>query len=98
VGDCSAIGGDLRCNVVAEHRDTGLEDEVLEVMSSDPHRARLAIGIDLAPTRLTPQHQPAIDDELARLDASVARSFGDSPDLDRARTADRQGIGGPDER
>ena len=42
-----------------------------------------------------PQHQAAVADELARLDASVARSFGDSPDLDRASTPDRQGIGGP---
>jgi uncharacterized membrane protein len=40
-------------------------------------------------------HRVAVLDELARLDASVARSFGDSPDFDRALAADRQGIGGP---
>jgi hypothetical protein len=40
-------------------------------------------------------YRPAVDEELRRLDATVAASFGDSVDLDRARTADRQGIGGP---
>jgi hypothetical protein len=33
--------------------------------------------------------------ELARLDATVAQSFGDSVDLDSARIADPQGMGGP---
>jgi uncharacterized membrane protein len=36
----------------------------------------------------------AVHDELARLDATVARSFAESVDLDRARTADPQGMGG----
>lgn len=40
-------------------------------------------------------YKTAVTDELARLDATVARSFGDSVDLDRARIADTQGIGGP---
>jgi uncharacterized membrane protein len=40
------------------------------------------------------EHRPAIDDELARLDATVERSFADSVDIDRARVADPQGIGG----
>ena len=40
-------------------------------------------------------YRPAVDEELRRLDATVAASFGDSVDLDRALTADRQGIGGP---
>jgi hypothetical protein len=44
VGDCSATGGDVRCNLVAGHRDTGLEEEVLEAMTSDPDRARLVIA------------------------------------------------------
>jgi hypothetical protein len=39
-------------------------------------------------------HRPAIDEELARLDATIARSFADSVDIDRARLADPQGIGG----
>jgi hypothetical protein len=37
---------------------------------------------------------PLIGGELVRLDAAVTRSFGDSVDLDRASTADAQGIGG----
>jgi uncharacterized membrane protein len=41
-----------------------------------------------------PEHQSAVKKELARLDATVASTFGGSPDLDRARVADRQGIGG----
>jgi uncharacterized membrane protein len=42
-----------------------------------------------------PECRAAIRDELARLDATVAQSFGDSVDLDRASVADTQGIGGP---
>jgi uncharacterized membrane protein len=42
-----------------------------------------------------PEYRAAVRDELARLDATVARSFGDSVDLDRASVADTQGIGGP---
>ena len=40
------------------------------------------------------EHRPAIDEELARLDATVERSFAYSVDIDRARVADPQGIGG----
>jgi uncharacterized membrane protein len=42
-----------------------------------------------------PEHRAAIDDELARLDADVAGQWSNSADLDRARAADRQGIGEP---
>ncbi len=42
-----------------------------------------------------PECRAAVRDELARLDATVAQSFGDSVDLDRASAADTQGIGGP---
>ena len=41
-----------------------------------------------------PEHRPAVEEELARLDATVARTFADSADLDRANTADPQGTGG----
>jgi uncharacterized membrane protein len=44
--------------------------------------------------QVLPQHRPAVEQELERLDATVARRFGDSVDLDRASTADPQGIGG----
>lgn len=42
-----------------------------------------------------PEHRAAVEEELRRLDATVADGWGDSVDLDRAREADRQGIGGP---
>jgi uncharacterized membrane protein len=42
-----------------------------------------------------PEHRAAVDDELVRLDASVAARWTDSVDLDLARVADGQGIGGP---
>ena len=42
-----------------------------------------------------PEFRAAIAGELSRLDATVARRYGDSVDLDRAGTADTQGIGGP---
>jgi uncharacterized membrane protein len=41
-----------------------------------------------------PVNRAALEEELARLDATVAREFGDSVDLDRATTSDDQGIGG----
>ena len=41
-----------------------------------------------------PEHRPAVEEELARLGVTVGRSFADSVDLDRANTADPQGIGG----
>ena len=42
-----------------------------------------------------PEHRAAVEEELRRLDATVADSWRDSVDLDRASGADRQGIGGP---
>jgi uncharacterized membrane protein len=41
-----------------------------------------------------PRHRAAVDEELARLDATVAERWGDSVDFDRARRADVQGMGG----
>ncbi len=42
-----------------------------------------------------PEYRAALKDELGRLDATVAHSFGGSVDFDRASVADTQGIGGP---
>jgi uncharacterized membrane protein len=42
-----------------------------------------------------PEYRPAVEDELARLAATVDRVWAGSADLDRAVTPDRQGIGGP---
>jgi uncharacterized membrane protein len=41
------------------------------------------------------ENRAAVAVEIARLDATVARSFSGSIDRDRAGIADRQGIGGP---
>jgi uncharacterized membrane protein len=44
---------------------------------------------------LPPEHRDAVTAELARVDATVEQSFGQSVDLDRARIADPEGMGGP---
>jgi uncharacterized membrane protein len=44
--------------------------------------------------QVRPEHRPAVEEELARLDVTVKRAFANSVDLDRANTADPQGIGG----
>jgi uncharacterized membrane protein len=41
-----------------------------------------------------PENQATVEEELARLQATVARTFAGSVDLDRASIADPQGIGG----
>ena len=41
-----------------------------------------------------PEYRASVEDELARLDAAVALALSSSPDFDRARMADRQGLGG----
>ncbi len=41
------------------------------------------------------EHRAAVEDELARLDSTVASHWGGSVDLDVAMVADGQGIGGP---
>jgi uncharacterized membrane protein len=41
-----------------------------------------------------PEHRAPVEEELRRLDATVAEGWRDSIDLDRASDADRQGIGG----
>jgi uncharacterized membrane protein len=47
--------------------------------------------------RVRDEHRAAVEDELARLDITVAENWADSVDFDRARRADGQGIGGPSE-
>ena len=41
-----------------------------------------------------PERRAAVEEELARLDADVERTFGGSSDADRATEADHQGLGG----
>jgi len=42
-----------------------------------------------------PDNRPAVDDELRRLDATIAKQFAYGIDMDLAREPDTQGIGGP---
>jgi hypothetical protein len=42
---------------------------------------------------VAPEYRAAVEVELERLETSVEWHFAESPDLDRVRTADRQGIG-----
>ena len=41
------------------------------------------------------EHRAAVDEELARLDSTLAANWDHSVDRDRAAVADRQGMGGP---
>jgi len=56
---------------------------------------RLRATLEALRRTVLTEYVPAIDAELGRLDQDVERSFGSSPDADRARMPDRQGIGGP---
>ncbi|PWU20315.1 MAG: DUF2254 domain-containing protein [Candidatus Rokuibacteriota bacterium] len=60
------------------------------------HR-RLRALLEELREEVRPEHRAAVEDELARLDASSAHNFATSADLDRARAGDRQGMGGPAE-
>jgi uncharacterized membrane protein len=42
-----------------------------------------------------PEHRAAVEEQLARLDATVSERFGQGVDVDQALAPDRQGIGGP---
>jgi uncharacterized membrane protein len=55
---------------------------------------RLRAMLDELHEEVRLEHRAAVEDELARLDATIARTYGDSVDLDRASTPDPQGIGG----
>jgi uncharacterized membrane protein len=56
---------------------------------------RLRAMLERLSEEVRPEHRAAIGQELARLDATVAQSYSGSADLDRAGTADLQGMGGP---
>jgi uncharacterized membrane protein len=56
---------------------------------------RLRAMLEALSESVHPGHRSAIDDQLARLDATVVEHWRDSPDLDLAGRSDRQGIGGP---
>jgi uncharacterized membrane protein len=56
---------------------------------------RLRAMLEELREQVRPEFRAAVEDELNRLDGTVAQSFGDSVDFDRAGVADIQGIGGP---
>jgi uncharacterized membrane protein len=56
-------------------------------------RLRVILG-DLRES-VRPEHRPAVDAEIKKLNATVAVGFAGSVDLDQAQAGDRQGIGGP---
>lgn len=55
---------------------------------------RLRAMLEELHVAVRPDYRLAVEDELARLEAGVAREFGPSPDLDRVSEPDRQGLGG----
>ena len=56
---------------------------------------RLHALLDELRELVLPENQAAVDEELRRLDATIAERFADTVDLDLARDRDAQGIGGP---
>ena len=55
---------------------------------------RMRAMLDELRRQVSPHHRAAVDEELTRLDATVTQAWGQSVDLDLARIADQQGIGG----
>ena len=56
---------------------------------------RLRATLDALEEVVLPEYRGAVTEELARLDATIAMHWGDSPDHAAAARADRQGIGAP---
>jgi uncharacterized membrane protein len=59
---------------------------------------RLRALLDDLCQRVAPEHRPAVEDELRRLQATIDELWGGSVDHDLARVPDGQGIGGPSSR
>ncbi len=55
---------------------------------------RMRAMLDELLDEVRPENRPAVEAEVVRLDQTVALTFGESVDLDRASTADPEGIGG----
>ena len=56
---------------------------------------RLRALLEELELNVRPEHRPAVEHELERLDAVLEERWGTSVDLGRAGVSDRQGIGGP---
>jgi len=55
---------------------------------------RMRAMLEQLGSEVRPENRDAVTEELARLDATVSSAFGHSIDLDRAKIADAEGIGG----
>jgi uncharacterized membrane protein len=62
--------------------------------SSIPVVRRMRAMLQQLQGEVRPENRRAVAEELARLDDTVASAFGQSVDLDRARIADVEGLGG----
>ena len=98
-GELRDDAGRLRVVVPSQRWEDFLTLAVTEIREYGAHSIqvmrRLRTLLEGLRDEVLDDYRPAVDEELRRLDATVAASFGDSVDLDRALTADRQGIGGP---
>ena len=56
---------------------------------------RLRAALETLREAVLPEYVAAVDEELVRLEQTVAREWGETVDLDRILAADTQGIGGP---
>jgi len=56
---------------------------------------RLRVLLEDLRESVRPEYRPAVDAEIAKLDATIAAGFAGSVDEDQAQAPDRQGIGGP---
>jgi uncharacterized membrane protein len=56
---------------------------------------RLRAALETLRETVRPEYVAAVDEELARLEATIAANWDDTVDLDRTLTSDTQGIGGP---
>ena len=56
---------------------------------------RLRALLEELRSQVLPENRAAVDEEVRRLDATIARQFTDGIDMDLARDQDAQGIGGP---
>jgi hypothetical protein len=72
---------------VTEIREYGLAGiQVMRALRATLEELREDVG---------PENRVAVEEELARLDATLAADWGGKVDFDRVTVADAQGIGGP---
>jgi uncharacterized membrane protein len=92
-------GGGLRVVIPAHRWEDFLALGITEIREYGTHAIqvvrRLRAALEALRANVLPDYVDAVEQELARLDATVAAGFGETVDRDRAVVLDRQGIGGP---